>query len=708
MPLPADCPECGGPTEWDDHVSSDVCLLCGTLASPSNSNLTHELEYNTQGNDTYQSAHGAFALHNPLRVVDKRGRHQFESSAASKEARTYKHKLDMRSKIQALAQAVSAQGVCDRATFIFEAVMDTGKYRWGRSALILAAASVSIALREGNKPGSIRELSATIETQSNNTFRTFSKITALLGLKVAASANPESLFPALFQGVEEACQPGGQALTKPLVQFFKALDMGEVTKLANSLATLTATLIIDVSIAPTACALFVVAAEAQAKGPIPNLKKDLLPFLGTIVGMAGTKTISGRLKFIRDEIDKWKTLVPWLENNASFGGGRGNIPRGKRKRVIAVRGIKDLIDMEMDKWDSKIVKLTGDMLSDDEAEDGPCPPPLAVGSSTSSVNADDDEHRASSSRGKRKHPDDPPRVDKRRKMPLKEQSYRFILDPTNSSLYSASPLPRVSEDLTGSTTTISASSSSSSQQNSCLRLSNFMLSAPSYALTKRGLPSRLTLLASERHGAENVTDDELFQPGELEGFFRNDNERQEMRQVWGWQDGVGDLGWEKNNLDLGPSSHAPDSRTGTQKGRRAEGPVKTGSAGSQRINMSAFKSFFSAEGDAAGDEDGDDDMAYASLGLMEGDDADLAGGFVVGTIDDSVGESYDLMYPTGENDDAPVLDDDKEEDLLYPMENDDNDYTLMEDDKKVDLQYPMENDDNDDKDDDFYFQQECD
>jgi hypothetical protein len=53
-------------------------------------------------------------------------------------------------------------------------------------------------------------------------------------------------------------------------------------------------------------------------------------------------------------------------------------------------------------------------------------------------------------------------------------------------------------------------------------------------------PSRLQVLASSRGGAapEHIADEELFEPGELEGFLRDEQERDTLARIVDWDDDV--------------------------------------------------------------------------------------------------------------------------------------------------------------------------
>ena len=43
------CAECGGRTEWDENVGSAICIECGTLSDPTQSVLTTNLDFSSNG-----------------------------------------------------------------------------------------------------------------------------------------------------------------------------------------------------------------------------------------------------------------------------------------------------------------------------------------------------------------------------------------------------------------------------------------------------------------------------------------------------------------------------------------------------------------------------------------------------------------------------------------------------------------------------------
>jgi transcription factor IIIB subunit 2 len=60
--------------------------------------------------------------------------------------------------IRALAGRLGHPGAIERATFIFDTVMERGELRWGRRAKLAAAASLALALRESELADPLRDL----------------------------------------------------------------------------------------------------------------------------------------------------------------------------------------------------------------------------------------------------------------------------------------------------------------------------------------------------------------------------------------------------------------------------------------------------------------------------------------------------------------------------------------------------------------------
>lgn len=60
--------------------------------------------------------------------------------------------------IRTLAGRLSGESSVSRAQAIFDQAMSRGRYRWGRTAKLLAGASLAIAFREANKSDSLRDI----------------------------------------------------------------------------------------------------------------------------------------------------------------------------------------------------------------------------------------------------------------------------------------------------------------------------------------------------------------------------------------------------------------------------------------------------------------------------------------------------------------------------------------------------------------------
>jgi hypothetical protein len=104
------------------------------------------------------------------------------------------------------------------------------------------------------------------------------------------------------------------------------------------------------------------------------------------------------------------------------------------------------------------------------------------------------------------------------------QSIQFLLDPLGT------PVPPLHPT--------SPRSARAPLPISQLSLATYLLTTPSASASNK-LPTRLQLLACLRGGSseDKIRDEELFAEGELENFFRDENEVRILRETFGWDEG---------------------------------------------------------------------------------------------------------------------------------------------------------------------------
>jgi len=384
--------------------------------------------------------------------------------------------------LKSLALSFNAPGLSPRAITLFNQARSVIKFRWGKKATSVAGACLAIALREANRPDSLCDIASILSVPPASVTREFSTITSTLGLSLTL-VNPSVHIAPLQAHLSSviAGQEQDARLPSPLIKVLRALSIRSVANTATSLCHLLPRLSTDhdvlrLPVAPTACAIFMLALEAENRAVLNSLG-DLAQCLGTRCHAAGI-VIMSRYKIVQDEIALWIESLPWLDKYESKNG-RAKVP----KRLVVARGIKDVIRFQEQVWQQRAKPTLHLELVDDTKEDG------------------DQEDLTKSivvqpiKRSKANQP--------------MNQATKFLLDPVGTSITSVlkySP-----------------------------NLATYILINPS----NRRLPSRLQLLAMDRGGAneDQIPDEELFSEGEFEKLLRNKDEISTLRQLLGWPEG---------------------------------------------------------------------------------------------------------------------------------------------------------------------------
>jgi transcription factor IIIB subunit 2 len=471
--------------------------------------------------------------------------------------------------IQSLASMLSATGAASRAKSLFSQAMARGHFRWGRKARLIAAAALAIALRESQKPDSISDIAFLInEPTPAAVSRAFTTIQSLLGLPHLAQVGPAQHLPALHAHVHQLLRPSHTDRASPLPQelmtLLSALDPSSVLRTTAELSSLLSRLgpalhLNTLPTPPTACALLILAFEAEARIPLPHLAE----FASLLSARFGLKNgvVMTRYKTLYDLVEEWAREVPWLEQYRS-GSTRGT---KSSKRLVVARGLKDVLQFQEEIHKKRLAALEKPNVVLDADTDG----------------EEDHEMDVDDANPLHGGPSDPPRK-KRRKLGTLDEASQFLLDPLSNPL----PSDRKSSPQHFTTTTDAPP------------LMTYLLTASPTSLSLRGPPpTRLQLLCCARGGGDaGVADEELFDAGELEGFMRSPEEIEQMRHagVFEWaREGEGDV----------------DDR-GAREVTKAEGWARRKrAAGTVRVDMDAFARVLSGGGGAF-DDDGDLDRAF--------------------------------------------------------------------------------------------------
>jgi len=494
--------------------------------------------------------------------------------------------------IRSLVSTLSATGLAPRATTLFTQAMAAGNFRWGRKAKLVAGACISVALRESKRPDSLRDIAFLLDETPLLLTRTFSTVTALLNLALT-TADPALHISSLqshLSSMLQSPQPDSE-LPAPLLSLLKPLSLRSVTRTANSLANLLARLGESIPLAhlptpPTACALLLLALEAEARTSFTHLS-DLAHCLGVSCHV-GKGVVMSRYKMIQDVVAEWINEVPWLEKY-ECKKGRAKIA----KRLVVARGLKDIVQFQEEIWRKKLeaierprVVLEVDNGRDQSGDNSDI-------SSEHTRKGDPEQDISSALR---------PRKQRKTRHAL-QQATQFLLNPlagplpfSYTSTHTCLPVspqklpnspstPSSSHNPCPSTSPISASTTSIIH----IPLTSYLLAASPSNIRK--LPTRLQLLAVMRGGAgpEEVDDDELFEEDEWTGIFRGEEERQKLRDVWGWGDGDEDRGDTEERVGMNDDQELKKVGKGEKLGEKR--------VGTKKVNMDALAKFLEGTDD---------------------------------------------------------------------------------------------------------------
>ncbi|KAG2116702.1 uncharacterized protein F5147DRAFT_353313 [Suillus discolor] len=569
------CPDCGGTFVWDDDVCSSICINCGTLSNSAQYVLASHTESHDSSGRQFQPSSWLSSSAAPLKNIHKQG---WNLAGQHKEARDRGNAIAMSIFITSVLTKLQNPGLSPRAEAIFTQAMTKGKYRWGRKAKLTAGASMAIALREAHKSDSLRDIAFFLDVSPLSLSRAFVAVVSLLNFDLSSS-DPVAHLPILLSHLQSLLHPESATshLPSDLVSILTPLSSHAVLRIATSLSGIIsreacAIPVLQSPTPPVACAMLILALEAETRSPLPHLS-ELANALASRFGFA-RGVVTSRYKASYDLIEEWIREVPWLDQFIYKGKGRGASARSKvPKRSIVAKGIIDVIQFQEEIWTKKISALgrPSIIIEADPADEDGKKDEEAFFSETSSI-SELPELRHQQARKKRKTNDH-----------SIEDVYHFLLNPLSAKSHTLSN-PIVSEDSAASTT--HSDTSSSILTPPTIPFTTHLLSTSSYD-SKHSL-SRLQLLALSRGGgsAEHVRDDELFVENELEELLRNSEEQEALKPLFKLQ-------WQEEDDTV---AHHADR--GPQTARMEV------SRGSGRIDMAALAHILGGE-EVVDDEEGE-------------------------------------------------------------------------------------------------------
>ncbi|KAF9533448.1 hypothetical protein CPB83DRAFT_831956 [Crepidotus variabilis] len=570
MPRTTECLQCGAGTEWNDEVGSAVCLSCGSLVDPSQSVLTNVLFENHDSNEFSLLDSAAAPALKSLRSGNN-----WDLAGQGKEARDRRNSFAIVEFIKSLAICLNAPGLSPRAMSLFNQAKSIAKFSWGRKAKLVAGACFAIALRESNRPDALLDISSVLSLPKNSVTREFTSVASILGLSMAL-VDPSTHIPNIQSHLtSEGLSSLPPALTKPL----RALCLRSVANTAVSLSRLFIRLsadhdILRLPVPATACGIFILALEAENRGPL-GLLGDLAHCLGNRYQISKSVVMT-RYKTLQDEVASWVENVPWCDKY---------IPKKGRalvsKRLVVARGLKDVIKFQDEIWERKVKPSLNLEVNEEECDE-----------------SHDEEADVLPRR-----PAQPPTQSKAPK--ALRQAQEFLLNPLASSTSSRWTRSRLTPT------------------EAPLSLATYLLLNPS--LTSTRLPTRLQLLATLRGGAteDRISDDELFADGELDRLLRSDTEVAHLREVFGWSEGdalANDENNEQNNKTGRPKSKRKRTDDSVEDPSDVEAlGILSGSAlrpyKKSRLNTEAFAQFMTEDCASLGDTQDFDELGM--MGLSE-------------------------------------------------------------------------------------------
>ncbi|KAG2078024.1 hypothetical protein BDR04DRAFT_1087724 [Suillus decipiens] len=552
------CPDCGGTFVWDDDVCSSICTKCGTLSNSAQCVLaSHTESHETSVRQFQPTSWHSFTA--PLKNIHKQ---RWNLAGQHKEARDRGNAIAMSIFITSVLTKLKNPGLSPRAEAIFTQAMTKGKYRWGRKAKLAAGASMAIALREAHKSDSLRDIAFFLDDSPLSLSRAFVAVVSLLNFDLSSS-DPVVHLPILVSHLQSLLHPASSASHLPpdLVAILTPVSSHAVLRTATSLSGIisreaSAMPILMSPTPPIACAILILALEAETRSPLPHLS-ELANALASRFGFA-RGVVTSRYKASYDLIEEWIREVPWLDQFVYKGKGRGASARSKvSKRSIVAKGIIDVIQFQEEIWAKKMSALGKASIvieADPADEDGK-----------------KDEEAFSSENESPELRHHQPRKKRKAKDNSVEDAYHFLLNPLSAKSHALSN-PMESE---GSTARFDTSSPILTPPT--VPFTTHLLSTSLYD-SKHSL-SRLQLLALSRGGGsvEHIHDDELFVEGELEEFFRNSEEQEALKPLFRLQ-------WQEEDDTV---AHPADSKLQT-----ARIEVRRGSG---RVDMAALARILGGE-----------------------------------------------------------------------------------------------------------------
>jgi transcription factor IIIB subunit 2 len=415
--------------------------------------------------------------------------------------------------------------------------------------------------------------------------KTYNEVVKLFGFDLDIS-DPTIHLTALHTHLTRIISESGTfELPKPLASAVRTLQprLSYVLRTAESLAALVTRSgkISHLATAPTACAIFLLALEGEIRFPLPNC--------GVLAQALGARfdvkqgVVMDRYRILYGIVEDWIKEVPWLRPSTQ-PRNRASSSRAKvTTRGAIAKGLNDVVQFQEEIWkkaqcgmekfslDLDLIdecdrteedRMTPTASLDDNRDDGSDFGSVASASPSVVTTASLVTKRkslVSSREASVELTSTPIKKRKTRHNRSVESASQFLLDPSN--------------------TATTPSKSTEDNQLLCHLLSS---DAPSLSHTFTHPPTRLQLLTAARHGGSDaIADEELFEEGELEAVFRNEEEVGVLVRLVDW-DEVEEEKQLKKALKMSRNRSAKPEQNAIQE-------ASTPQRETTRINGDAFK-----------------------------------------------------------------------------------------------------------------------
>ncbi|KAF9519803.1 hypothetical protein BS47DRAFT_1481712 [Hydnum rufescens UP504] len=521
------CGTCGsGNTAYVAEAFADICTNCGTLVD------AQQVELYVDSTNELEGQIGRSYYAGPSTLKGVYGNRSL-AGQGNKELYDRNNKNAAHKAIQNLLTSLQHPGLVPRARNVFDQSMKAGQFRWGKTSKLVEGAAVAVALRENDRSETLIDIAVRLSVSLTSLARMFGKIKTLLSLNLPPN-DAVLLLPNLLKTISTLAEAPSE-LAPALQRYLQTISITDVSRFAASLSALCqrVSLTHQRAASPVACALVIAAFEGVCGRPMPEYH-NLIAKLASQIGFAKT-TIMERYREIGRLVHDWKTNLPWVDS------AKNKSARGVAGRESNARWMKDVVTFQQSLWKASLGH------TDSPAEDSPEVLLLDDDSDDTffEVLKDSDEtptdFDATAINPAKTAPQPADEGTRKRVCPARDPDTWMTNAGRPDAYVRRLKRPeayhrKIFQDAAASVLSYAPHSSSSSQSSvpassASHVLRSQLLADPSSLYGQRVL-SRLAMLAASKGGEQFVDDDDLFEPGEMDALFRDEEEMEALKDRW--------------------------------------------------------------------------------------------------------------------------------------------------------------------------------